>query len=96
MMSQEKSNHGGWLRLGFAASLTLFVWTIALPWAARWPVVRGRIEQLDRKRIDPSAMFYTDLPAMENILKQISEINENNPGLFWRREVTDAERLKCG
>ena len=92
-MSQEKLNRGGWLRLGFATLLTLFVWTITLPWVAECPVVRRRIERLDRKGIDPSAMFYTDLPAMENILKQVSEINENHPGLFWRREAIDAQPL---
>ncbi len=44
------------------------VWCMFLPWLANRPSVAERLKWLDEKRIDPSAMFYTELDAMDGIL----------------------------
>lgn len=46
------------------------IWLVILPWTARQPVVRQRLEFLDEKGIDPSAMFYTELEVMDSILQK--------------------------
>lgn len=55
-----------------AASLTIvLVWGWLLPWVSTHPAVQQRLEFLDASGIDPSAMFYTELDAMDDILDRI-------------------------
>ncbi len=61
----------GVLRLGAVTSLMAFVWLLVLPWVAAQPKMAAHLEYLDAQGIDPSAMFYTDLDAMEPILKRL-------------------------
>lgn len=54
----------GWLRLCLAVAVILLLWLIVLPWLADQPPVRRHIEFLEQRRIDPSAMFYTELETL--------------------------------
>ena len=47
------------------------IWCVLLPWVSSRPVVRKRLDFLDQKGIDPSAMYYTELDAMDSILDRI-------------------------
>jgi len=58
------------LALGAIALLVVLVWLVALPWVARQPTVNARLQWLDRNGIDAAATFYTELPAMEQILRR--------------------------
>lgn len=40
-----------------------WIWLIVLPWVARWPTVEAHLEHLNSKRINASAMFYTELES---------------------------------
>jgi hypothetical protein len=42
-----------------------------LPWLSERPTVRERLRFLDERGIDPSAMYYTELDAMDDILDRI-------------------------
>jgi hypothetical protein len=44
------------------------VWLVLLPRYARQPAMRNHLQWLDDQKIDPSAMYYTELEAMEQIL----------------------------
>ena len=46
------------------------VWLLILPRAAELPSVNKRLRFLDEKEIDPSAMFYTELEVMDEILRK--------------------------
>jgi hypothetical protein len=56
--------------LGVAALLA--VWLQVLPRIGDQPPVRRWIQTLERRRIDPSAMFYTELETMRETRAQIA------------------------
>lgn len=47
------------------------LWCIVLPHVATLPAVSEYTEFLDERGIDPSAMFYTELDAMDPILEKL-------------------------
>jgi hypothetical protein len=47
------------------------VWTWGLPWLAQRPQLRRQLQFLDSRGIDPSAMYYTELELMKEILHRI-------------------------
>ncbi|MCA8995907.1 MAG: hypothetical protein KDA80_02950 [Planctomycetaceae bacterium] len=51
--------------------LIVIVWGGFLPWLAAQPQMEARLIWLDEQKIDPSAMFYTELEAMEPILDKL-------------------------
>lgn len=61
----------GRLGLGLTFCLMAVIWLRVLPWVAAQPKMAAHLEQLDKQGIDPSAMFYTDLEAMEPILRRL-------------------------
>ncbi|EMI18831.1 signal peptide protein [Rhodopirellula maiorica SM1] len=44
------------------------IWMVILPAYARQPQMRQHLKWLDDQGIDPSAMYYTELAVMEEIL----------------------------
>ena len=46
------------------------IWCVLLPLLAGTAQVRSRLDFLEENRIDPSAMYYTDLEIMDEILKK--------------------------
>jgi hypothetical protein len=46
------------------------IWLVLLPWIGSQPAMNARIEWLDQRGIDPSAMYYTELDAMKSILRR--------------------------
>lgn len=53
--------------IGFAM---IFIWLRVLPRISHQPRVMERLQRLDAKGIDASAMFYTELPCMDEILER--------------------------
>ncbi len=52
-----------------AATLGLsIVWLVLLPAYANRPAMKKHLQWLDKQGIDPSAMFYTELEMMDDIL----------------------------
>jgi len=46
------------------------VWGIVLPRIADTEAVQARTRWLQRHEIDPAAMYYTELPLMERVLRE--------------------------
>ena len=72
-MSRGIHSSTSWYRglLLLLASIVIgVVWCGVLPRVAEQPRVQQRLEFLDERRIDPSAMFYTELEAMDGILSK--------------------------
>ncbi len=61
----------GVVRLGAVTSVVAVIWLLVLPWVAAQPKMAAHLKHLDEQGIDPSAMFYTDLDAMEPILRRL-------------------------
>ena len=58
------------------SAIVVAIWMMLLPWLATQRAVQARLEFLDHHRIDPSAMFYTELDAMEPILDRLEGRDE--------------------
>lgn len=59
------------LALALATLCVAAIWCILLPWLSTRPMVQKHLQFLDDKGIDPSAMYYTELEAMDAILDRI-------------------------
>lgn len=72
-------------RLKLAAALfgVAAVWLVALPTAGRLSVVRRHIERLEAARIDPSAMYYTELEMIGDVRDQMNEFRARHPDALW-------------
>lgn len=62
-----------YIRLALATSLIAVIWLQVLPWIAEQPEMAAHLEHLDEHGVDPSAMFYTELEAMEPILRRLEQ-----------------------
>jgi hypothetical protein len=71
------------LRLAAIWSGIVVVWVVMLPWIAARPRVAARLHELDAEGIDPSAMFYSELPAMEGVLQKLDRSRRNDPHALW-------------
>ena len=60
-----------WLRFTIAVSLIAGIWLVWLPRLARAPSRASWLESLDRRGIDGSATFYTELPMMTAVLERL-------------------------
>ena len=66
----DKTSAGAW-KLAIAVVTTACLWCIVLPWYAGQPEMKEHLQFLDDRGIDPSAMFYTELDAMDAILEKL-------------------------
>ena len=73
----------GVLRLGLLVVAGWGVWLLLLPRVARWPVVQERIARDEHLGVDPSAKFYTELPAMPRVVDRLEAMERRRPGAFW-------------
>ena len=58
------------LKFALAVVTIAIVWLVVLPWTARQPAMRSHLQWLDSQGIDPSAMYYTELEVMDEILQR--------------------------
>jgi hypothetical protein len=62
-------------------------WLLILPLAAQRPIVRRHIKRNEFLGVDPSAKFYTELPAMPAIADRVDRIRNLHGRAFWSRSV---------
>lgn len=60
-------------RLLAACALVAAIWLGLLPWIADLPQERRQWRWLEQHKIDPSAMYYTELEAMQPILQRLNK-----------------------
>ena len=63
----------GRIQLVIGVSIGACLWLVVLPRVAQIPRVGEYLNRLEEKKIDASAMFYTELEAMEPILNRSNE-----------------------
>ncbi|WP_339729044.1 hypothetical protein [uncultured Gimesia sp.] len=71
----------GWFTL-LTVSLGL-LWLVVFPQLAQVPQLRSEIDFLEEKKIDPTAMFYSDLETIEDTVKNIRDFHAENPNALW-------------
>jgi hypothetical protein len=76
----------GLVLLAAGGCAVVAVWCGLLPWIAAWPHVAGRLAELDAQGIDPSAMYYSELPAMDGVMADLDRIHRADPEAFWIRK----------
>jgi hypothetical protein len=62
-------------------------WLLLLPLAAQQPAIHNYIERNERLGVDPSAKFYSELPAMPAIADRVDQIRNQHALAFWTRSV---------
>ena len=73
----------GWIGLLAGVLAIAVVWLVILPAVGRRPEVAARIDRLDARGIDPSAMFYTELEVMPEVERHIERVHRKDPQLLW-------------
>jgi hypothetical protein len=73
-------------RLLACVTLIAAAWLWALPEAAKTPGVRRMIQRNESLGIDPSAKFYSELPAMPSILRRLEKIRVRDGEAFAMRD----------
>ncbi len=71
------SQQTGALQLLKSVGLFGLVWLVFLPWIAERPRMKAHLNWLDEHKINPSAMYYTELEAMEDILRRQRMFSRN-------------------
>jgi len=72
-----------WLSLIAICALIAGLWLGLFPAIAQRPNVAERIQQLEEKGIDPTALFYTELEAMPAAEAKIKQIRSGEDDPFW-------------
>lgn len=55
----------GWMALAMTGLVIAGIWGVVLPALAQTEIVREREAFLEANRIDPAAMFYTELECLD-------------------------------
>jgi hypothetical protein len=73
-------------RIWLTACLAAFAvcWLLVLPLVARSSAVSGMIERNERLGIDPSAKFYSELPAMSQLRQRMQAVRADGGEAFWQ------------
>lgn len=69
-------------RLAICLAAIAAIWLLILPALAEVSTVRTMIERHEADGVDPSAKFYSELPAMPMISRQVDEIRRQHPEAF--------------
>ncbi|MCG6155994.1 hypothetical protein [Rubinisphaera margarita] len=79
---QQKANRGGFFLAAVFALLTA-IWLLWLPRLAKDPGLQTRMRQREEQGIDAAAMFYSDLPAVDQAQDRLQKLETEDPDLFW-------------
>lgn len=74
------------VRLAVCLAAIATVWLVVLPALAQVSAVRAMIDRHEAHGVDPSAKFYSELPAMPKISQRVDAIRRGNPAAFGLRK----------
>lgn len=70
------------VRLALCLAAIAAIWLLILPALAKVSSIRGMIDRHEADGVDPSAKFYSELPAMPMITRRVDEIRRAQPEAF--------------
>lgn len=82
--SSEPGRLAAGARLAICLAAIALCWLGLLPLAARNARVQAMIEHNEALGIDPSAKFYSELPAMPEIIDRVRAARRQEGQTFWR------------
>lgn len=68
-------------RLSACLAVLAIVWLIILPFIGQHPDIDAHIRRNEQLGIDPSAKFYTELPAMPELYERVQRRRMGNAAL---------------
>jgi len=74
--ANQKTRRGQWLLFVAAVSSVALLWLVVLPWLGRQDQVADHIQALQEQRIDPSAMYYTELEILPAIAHRVERLHK--------------------
>ncbi|WP_298867243.1 hypothetical protein [uncultured Gimesia sp.] len=80
---QSESFRIRWIRFLSLTAVLCIIWLVILPRAAEIPRLQSEIKFLEQRKIDPSAMFYSDLETIEQTVQSIDQFHQENPDDLW-------------
>ena len=69
-------------RLAIGLAVIAAIWLLVLPALAKVSTIRMMIDRHEADGVDPSAKFYSELPAMPMISQRVDEIRRAQPEAF--------------
>ena len=72
-----------WGRLCGCLIVIAVIWGVVLPQVATWPAVQKRKAMVEKYRIDPGALFYTDHESHLEIIEKNDRRLEADPAKYW-------------
>jgi len=73
-----------WISLSGCTLVFALVWLVALPALSRNPTLQNEIRDREVQGIDSSALFYTDLEMMDEVLERIHDFQRTHPSALWQ------------
>jgi len=84
MIPQPSTKQKSWCKLTLAVISLTTIWLTILPMIAQQPTVAARIQRLEARGIDPTAIFYTELDAMEAAEARVRRLRgTGDEDLLW-------------
>lgn len=72
-------------KMAFALTSLALIWLVLLPALGDYPQIRRHIDTMQAAGINPSAMYYSELPNLPAAEAEFRRIHRDDPGLLWGR-----------
>ena len=79
----ERDLPQGAITLAVIVCLFAVTWLVWLPRLAEDPALQRRLELQEEQGVNSAAMFYSDLPAVDDAQHRLEKLQTEDPGLFW-------------
>ena len=81
-VSGSKLIHRGHIVFAITLCLMSYLWLVLFPQWSQDPAVQATLERREEAGIDAAAMFYTDIPAAEEVISKLETLQREHPELL--------------
>ncbi len=82
----------GRAELAIAAFTLIVWWGVVLPHLSRQPQIQAAQQWVEAERLDVSAMFYSELPAVDESLARMRSLRRRDNQVLWGTGSTSTSR----
>lgn len=80
---RQPGQRGGAAALAVCALVVATIWLVLLPGMTRRPEIQSDLKRLRSQAINPSAMYYTELEMIGDVIDQNRRFQRQHPEAFW-------------